>query len=68
MMAKYLIILLIILVQGGFVKAEEVDPKAEINLNITQTDTQDPIKPDNELSYILTIKNIGANSVAFCTS
>jgi uncharacterized repeat protein (TIGR01451 family) len=64
-MAKYLIILLIFLVQCGFVKAEDVDHKAEINLNITQTDTPDPIKPDNELSYTLTIKNIGTNSVAF---
>ncbi len=63
-MAKYLTILVVFLVQSALVKAdEEIDLKAEVNLKISQTDTPDPIEPDNELTYTLTIKNIGANSV-----
>ncbi len=64
-MAKYLI-LVVFLLQSAFVKAEEnVDLKAEVNIKITQTDTPDPIEPDNELTYTLTIENIGANNAGF---
>jgi len=63
-MAKYLI-LVVFLLQSAFVKAEDLDLKAEVNIKITQTDTPDPIEPDNELTYTLTIENIGDNNAGF---
>ncbi|WP_141699500.1 InlB B-repeat-containing protein, partial [Candidatus Marithrix sp. Canyon 246] len=64
-MAKYLI-LVVLLLQSAFVKADDnVDLKADVNIKITQTDSPDPIEPDSELSYTLTIENIGDNNVGF---
>jgi uncharacterized repeat protein (TIGR01451 family) len=65
MMAKYLI-LVVFLLQSAFIKAaDDVDLKADVNIKITQTDSPDPIKPDNELTYTLTIENIGDNNAGF---
>jgi uncharacterized repeat protein (TIGR01451 family) len=64
-MAKYLI-LVVFLLQSAFVKADEnVDLKADVNIKITQTDSPDPIEPDNELTYTLSIENIGDNNAGF---